>query len=77
MCILKPLFEASLLILFDAKLRLGLQCLFELMNYDYRHMHLRDRKLKTCNKLACMQTMGSGVVRALRASPFISRGREG
>ena len=33
-------------------------------------MHLRDRKLKTCKKLACMQTMGSGVVRALRASPF-------
>ena len=21
-------------------------------------MHLRDRKLKTCKKLACMQTMG-------------------
>ena len=35
-------------------------------------MHLRDRKLKTCKKLACMQTMGSGVVRALRASPFTS-----
>ena len=35
-----------------------------------RPMHLRDRKLKTCKKLACMQTMGSGVVRALRASPF-------
>ena len=35
-----------------------------------RPMHLRDMKLKTCKKLACMQTMGSGVVRALRASPF-------
>ena len=35
-------------------------------------MHVRDRKLKTCKKLACMQTMGSGVVRALRASPFTS-----
>ena len=35
-------------------------------------MHLRDRKLKTCKKLACLQTMGSGVVRALRASPFTS-----
>ena len=35
-------------------------------------MHLRDRKLKTCKKLACMQTMGSAVVRALRASPFTS-----
>ena len=37
-----------------------------------RPMHLRDRKLKTCKKLACMQTMGSGVVRALRASPSTS-----
>ena len=35
-----------------------------------RPMHLRDRKLKTYKKLACMPTMGSGVVRALRASPF-------
>ena len=35
-------------------------------------MHLRDRKLKTCKKLACMQTMGSGVVSALRVSPFTS-----
>ena len=33
-CILKLLFEASLLILLDAKLRLGLQCVFELMNCD-------------------------------------------
>ena len=23
-------------------------------------MHLRDRKLNTCKKLACMQTMGGG-----------------
>ena len=23
-------------------------------------MHPRDRKLKTCKKLACMQTMGDG-----------------
>ena len=38
-------------------------------------MHLRDRKLKTCKKLACMQTMGSGVVRALRASPFCGLAR--
>ena len=28
-CILKPLFEASLLILLHGKLRLGLQCVFE------------------------------------------------
>ena len=35
-------------------------------------MHLRDRKLKTSKKLACMQTMGSAVARALRASPFTS-----
>ena len=39
-----------------------------------RLMHLRDRKLKTCKKLACTQTMGSGVVRALRASHFPSTG---
>ena len=32
--ILKSLFEASLLILLDAKLRLGLQCVFELMNCE-------------------------------------------
>ena len=25
-----------------------------------RPMHLRDRNMKTCQKLACMQTMGSG-----------------
>ena len=37
-------------------------------------MHLRDRKLKTCKKLACTQTMGSGIVRALRVSPFTSTG---
>ena len=35
-------------------------------------MHLRDRKLKTCKKLACMHTIGNGIVRALRASPFTS-----
>ena len=28
--------------------------------------HIRDRKVQTCNKLACMQTMGGGgIVRAL------------
>ena len=32
--IFKRLFEAGLLILLDAKLRLGLQCVFELMNSD-------------------------------------------
>ena len=31
---MKPLLEASLLILLDAKLRLGLQCVFELMNCE-------------------------------------------
>ena len=31
--LLKPLFEASLLILLDAELILGIQCVFELMNY--------------------------------------------
>ena len=35
--ILKPLFEASLLILLDAKLRLGLHCVFELMNCEYTY----------------------------------------
>ena len=31
---LKPLFEASPLILLDTKLRLGLHCVFELMNCE-------------------------------------------
>ena len=38
-----------------------------------RLMHLRDMKLKTCKKLACMQTIGGGgIVRELRESPFTS-----
>ena len=41
---IETLFEARLLILLDAKLRLGLQSLFTVN----RPMHLRDRKLKTC-----------------------------
>ena len=55
---IETLFEARPLILIDAKLRLGLQCIFELINCEYRPMHIRYRKLKTC-KLVCMQTMGS------------------
>ena len=66
---IETLFETRLLILLDAMLRLGLQCIIELlltMNRPniYIYMHLRDRKLKTC-KLVCMQTMRSGIVRAL------------
>ena len=37
-----------------------------------RSMHLRDRTLKTREKLDCMHTIGGGVVRALRASPVTS-----
>ena len=35
-----------------------------------RPMHVRDRKLKTCKKLAYMQTMGSGVVRGTEGITF-------
>ena len=56
---IETLFESRLLILLDAKLKLGLQCIFELIKYEWAYMHLRDRKLKTY-KLVCMQTMGSG-----------------
>ena len=59
-CILKPLFKASVLILLNAKPRLGLRCVLKLMNCEYRPMHQRYRKFKTCKKLACMQTMGGG-----------------
>ena len=65
---IETLIEARLLILLEAKLRLGLQCIFVNMP-----MHLRDRKLKTC-KLVCMQTMGSGGSEALMASPFTGSG---
>ena len=58
---IETLFEASLLILLDAKLYIidwVYNASLSLLTVN-RPMHLRDRKLKTC-KLVCMQTMGSG-----------------
>ena len=51
---LKPLFEAGLLMLLDAKLTMRLWA------DELRIMHLRNRKFITCKKVACMQTMGGG-----------------
>ena len=38
---IETLFEARLLILLDAKLRLGLQCIFELINCEYAYASKR------------------------------------